>query len=133
MPDSLWAQVAVLVGLLVSILSLVLVPLLVARLPADYFREPAPPPPPWSTGSPLRRVLLVVGRNLLGGLLVLAGLAMLLLPGQGLLTLTAGLILLEFPGKRRAERALVRSQRVRRALDWVRRRAGEGPLDPPRD
>lgn len=65
--------------------------------------------------------------------LVLAGLAMPTLPGQGLLTLLAGLIPLEFPGERHAERGLVRRDRVRPALDRGHARAGRGPLEPPGD
>ena len=62
-----------------------------------------------------------------------AQVAMLVLPGERLLTLIVGLILLGSPDRRRGERALVRSGRVRRALDWVRRGAGKGPLEPPAD
>ena len=129
----MWAEVAVTAGVAVSVASIVLVPVLVARLPEDYFVEVAAPPPPWMDRHPALRLSLRIARSAVGALLVVAGLAMLVLPGQGLLTLFAGLILLEFPGKRRAERALVRRERVRRGLDWVRARAGRGPLQPPED
>ncbi len=108
--------------------SLVLLPLLVARLPADYFaRDEAPA---GARAHPVLRAALGLGRNLLGGLLVLAGLAMLVLPGQGLLTLLAGLVLSDFPGKRRLELRLVRRPAVLRALNWMRRRAGRPALLP---
>ncbi len=46
-------------------------------------------------------------RNLYGGLLIIAGVIMLFTPGQGLLTLLAGFLLLDFPGKRRTWRKIL--------------------------
>jgi hypothetical protein len=114
----------------VSVASLVLVAMLlpgmVARLPADYF-------------SPSRRQLhrqtasfgwtKSIGRNLLGIVFVLAGLAMLLLPGQGLLTLLIGMFLVDFPGKRAVERAVVRREGIRKVLDRMRTKRGQPPLE----
>jgi len=72
-----------------------------------------------------------VVKNVVGWLLVGAGVAMLVLPGQGILTLLVGLTLVNFPGKRDLELWLVRRVPVRRALDWIRRRAGRPPLQLP--
>jgi uncharacterized iron-regulated membrane protein len=115
----------------VSLGTLIGVPMLIARLPDDYFAGAQAPAMPWASRHPALRLVLRVLKNLGGLLLLLAGTAMLVLPGQGLLTILAGLLLLDFPGKRRLERALVRKPRVRRALDWVRGRAGSSPLIPP--
>ena len=60
--------------------------------------------------------------------LVLMGLAMLVLPGQGVLTLLIGISLLDFPGKRKLEKKIVRAPTVHRAIDAIRRRAGQPPL-----
>jgi hypothetical protein len=73
--------------------SVVLVPRFLAKLPADYLRSGAAA----ATASMPLRIL----RNLLGIVLVLLGIAMLLLPGQGLLTLLVGVLLVDFPGKHR--------------------------------
>ena len=69
-------------------------------------------------------------RNALGAVLLAAGIAMLVLPGQGLLTILLGLMLVDFPGKRRAERALVARPNVFEALNWLRAKAGRPPLLP---
>jgi hypothetical protein len=74
------------------------------------------------------RFVIPVARNLLGGIFVLAGIVMLVLPGQGLLTVLAGVVLLDFPGKFECERWLVRKRQVRRTIDWLRRRAGHVPF-----
>lgn len=122
MQGALWATMSISIG------SLVAIPWLIARIPRDYFAEPKAPPLPWAKAHPLWRVLLSGLKNALGLILVLVGLALLVLPGQGLLTLLVGLMLLEFPGKRRMELFLVRRPRVRRILNWIRRRAGRESL-----
>ena len=75
----------------------------------------------------------LVFKNTLGAVLVLGGLAMLVLPGQGVLSILIGTSLLSLPGKRRLERWIVRSRAVMRGLNWIRRRAGQPPLEPPED
>jgi hypothetical protein len=67
-------------------------------------------------------------KNLLGLVFLLGGAAMLFLPGQGLLTMFIGVLLLEGPGKRRFELWLVRKPAVLGALNWLRRRSGAPPL-----
>jgi putative transmembrane protein PGPGW len=111
--------------------TLVLAPLVVARLPVDYFTQARHP----ALGGPRRargpRLLGRLGKNLLGVLVVLAGVAMLLLPGQGLLTIAIGLMLLDVPGKGRLERRLVQRPVVWRALNWIRAKAHRPPLERP--
>lgn len=103
--------------------TLLAIPWLVARLDRDHFVGPAPPnavPP----RSRMWGLAVLVVRNLVGATLVIAGIAMLVLPGQGILTLLIGLAVARFPGKRRLEKRLARQKHVRRSLDWLRRRAG---------
>ncbi len=112
----------------VLVLGVVLVPWAVARMPADYLvREPKAAHHGAPRSAPLR-MLLRLARNALGALLLLAGLAMLVLPGQGILTILAGLSLLSFPGKRRLESRLLRLPGVHGLVAAIRRRAGRPPL-----
>jgi hypothetical protein len=76
------------------------------------------------------RVLLHVLKNLLGLGLVALGLLLSLpgIPGQGLLTGLIGIMLLDFPGKRRLERKLVGMPRVLAAINRLRHRYGKVPL-----
>ena len=61
-------------------------------------------------------------------LLVAAGLAMLFLPGQGLLTVLIGVCVMDFPGKRGLLQRLVRGPKVQGALNWIRRKRGKEPF-----
>lgn len=107
--------------------TLLAIPRLVARLPVDYFvgaRRPAGPEPKHPFLSFAGRLF----RNVLGIGFILAGLAMLVLPGQGVLTLLIGVAMTDFPGKRRLERRLVAQKHVRKSLQWLRERAEVEPL-----
>lgn len=108
--------------------TLVLVPVLVVRLPADYFAHSGRHRQPWLTVSPVFRILLLIGKNILGLVLVGAGILMLVLPGQGILTILIGLTFIDFPGKFTFERWLVTRPAVLKSINWLRYRAGRQPL-----
>jgi len=123
-----WATGLSLAGLAATVVG---VPWVVTRLPHDYFNQPQRAA--WHDRADAPRSVLLLGalKNLVGAVLVLLGLVMLVTPGQGLLTLMAGLLLANFPGKYRLERWLVRRHGVLATLNWLRRRSGHPPLDPP--
>jgi hypothetical protein len=107
--------------------SIFLLPLLIIRIPADYFTRR--PIRDWPTNHPGRHLALVIGKNVLGIVLILAGIAMLVLPGQGLLTILFGIILMDFPGKRKLEGRLIRIKPIRDAANWIRHRYGRQPFE----
>ena len=121
----LW--LVVMASAVMVIVSMVAVPWLVLRLPEDYYARRATRPRLSTLPAPLRMPVLVL-KNGIGGVLLLAGIAMLFLPGQGLLTVLLALALLDFPGKLRAERWLVSRPAVFATLNWLRRRGGRPPL-----
>ena len=108
--------------------TLAAIPWLVVRIPVDYFTRDSRPSLPWSRVHPVLRMLLHLVKNLLGAVLVLCGLAMLVLPGQGILTILLGVMLLDFPRKYELERWLASRPAVLRALNWIRNRAGVPPI-----
>ncbi|HET9959526.1 MAG TPA: PGPGW domain-containing protein [Polyangiaceae bacterium] len=110
--------------------SLVGVPYFFARLPADYFsrREQAalgidPGPRPWY------QTTLRVLRNVLGWSLILLGIPLFVLPGQGLLTVLVGILMVDFPGKHRLERAIISRPRVLATINALRKRTGRPPIE----
>lgn len=121
------ATVAFVVSVVTLIAGALAAPVLLARLPEDYFvqeRRSAPAPGPRS----LLQGSLFALRSTLGALLILLGVAMLVLPGQGVLTIVAGLSLLRFPGKRRLQRRLLRTPGIHALVGAIRRGAGRPPL-----
>lgn len=113
----------VVASVLMFVGSLLAVPWIIARAPRDFFTREAPPP----RGSIVRKVF----KNLLGLVLVGAGVAMLFLPGQGILALMVGLALLDIPGKHALLVKAAKRPSVMRALNYVRKRSKREPFDEP--
>ncbi len=114
--------------LLVSlfVLSLFTVGVLLINLPATYFQDDHRRQL-WAHRHPLTRLLLHLVKNLIGVGIVLAGGAFLVLgiPGQAVVTILLGVMLLDFPGKVRLERRLVRSPWL---LERVNRLRGDSTV-----
>ncbi len=110
------------------IVTLVAVPVILARLPEDYFLLPNRHRVPWANQHPVLRIPLLLVKNLLGIVFIFAGILMLALPGQGILTIIIGLALMDFPGKYRAERWVVSRHSVLRGINWIRDKAKKPPL-----
>ena len=115
-------------SLVIFIVTLLFLPWLVAQLPADYFSHKRREPPQWKELHPLFRYMILILKNIVGWVLLLAGLAMLLLPGQGWLTVLFGLILMDYPGKFRLERRIVSQPKLLRLINWLRSKQHQPPL-----
>jgi hypothetical protein len=120
--------VALSVGLAVG--SIVLAAIIVVGWPVDQFKGPTAPPF-LERRHPVVRVMGLAAKNLLGYLVVLLGFVMALpgVPGQGLLLILIGVSLLNFPGKRRLERRLIRRHSVFRVVNALRKRFGQPALE----
>lgn len=106
---------------------LVGVPFIIIRLPADYFQK---------SHSLLRKkdgrsvsgIIWLILKNMAGIVFLVAGIAMLFLPGQGLLSMIVGLSMLDIPYKRRILRSIIREQHVLGSLNRLRTRFGKRPF-----
>jgi archaellum biogenesis protein FlaJ (TadC family) len=108
--------------------SLILVPMLVVRIPADYFTHRKRHHKRPEKYPPVIRIIVLIIKNLLGAVLVMVGVLMLVLPGQGLFTMFIGIMMMNFPGKYRLERWIVERGPVLKSINWLRARAGHVPL-----
>jgi hypothetical protein len=128
--DTLFAWIGAL-SLITLIVSAVAVPMVIRRMPSDYFLDSSEEAAAIREQHPVLRIFFLIVKNLIGGILVIGGLIMFVTPGQGLLTVVIGLILMDFPGKRRLEVRLVRFGPLNKAINWIRRRANQPPLELP--
>ncbi len=78
--------------------------------------------------NPLMWLLIIIIKNSIGLILILCGILMLILPGQGVLTIITGLIFLDYPGKFRFERSLVRNKLILNSMNWIRRKLDKPDL-----
>ena len=113
-------------GLIVGIISgaslvgsIFLCALVIAYLPYDYFRAKR-------RVSRIRQPVLWGGliflKNLVAVILIIVGIILIPLPGQGILTVLIGLIISDIPGKRKLERRIIQSPTVLSALNHIRSR-----------
>ena len=100
------------------------------HLPVDYFSGPRRHALREQLG--LGAWMLVLLKNVAGGLLVMIGFILLFMPGQGVLMMLVGLLIMNFPGKYRLERLLVAREGVFRALNWLRVKHSLPPFENPR-
>jgi hypothetical protein len=104
----------------------------VVRLPPTYFSESDAAHVARAASA---RTLRGLVRNAFGVVLIVVGAVMSIpgIPGQGLLTMLIGLMLVDFPGRRRLEKALARRPGILAAMNRMRARFGHPPLLPPSD
>jgi archaellum biogenesis protein FlaJ (TadC family) len=107
--------------------TLLLISILLVRMSSDYFVHPRRFSLKKQRHLVIRLIVLIV-KNLLGLLFLIAGFIMLFIPGQGLLTIFIGIILLNFPGKRTLEWKLILHPKILPAINSIRQKAGKSPL-----
>lgn len=109
------------------VISAMVIPFLIVRLPADFYAE-SNHRRRLLENRPVLRIVFLTVKNSLGAFLLIAGILMLVLPGQGILTILAALALLDFPGKRRLEMRILHRPAILRSINWLRQRGGRKPL-----
>nr|WP_297348583.1 PGPGW domain-containing protein [uncultured Glaciecola sp.] len=123
------AGLLVTASLLTALLTLALVPILITNIPADYFI--CEKPMKISKYHPIINLLLKAAKNLLGAVFLCVGFILLFLPGQGLVMILAGLLIMNYPGKYAIERWLILKLGVLPAMNTLRIRYGKPPLISP--
>ena len=124
-------QVLLAVGLFLASLavSFVSIGIVMVKIPANYFSSHYErdflPDSPW-----LVRWGAVILKNVAGVLLILLGIVLSLpgVPGQGILTILLGLIMLDIPGKRPLEARIIQRPTVLAAINGLRQRYGKPEL-----
>ena len=124
--EAVWLIVSASVAMFV--LALLAAPLLIIRIPADYFayshRSDADHPSRYHWF----RWVWLIAKNVVGISLLFFGVLMLVLPGQGILTILISVTLLDFPGKFWLQRWIVTRHGVLESVNWARRKAGKRAL-----
>jgi hypothetical protein len=125
---------SVLIGTLIFLgtflINLAIVSFILVKLPADHFSK-GHETKFWSGPRPALHAAMVIGKNILGVLLVALGIVLSVpgVPGQGLLTILLGIVLVDFPGKDRLERKLLSRPGIVNTINRLRGRFGKLPLE----
>lgn len=126
-----WTEIGV--GFALFVISLVIsfaaIGVVMVKIPENYFsshyKRDFMPGSPW-----LVRWGAVIAKNILGVFLILVGIVLSLpgVPGQGILTILLGLIMIDIPGKRPLEARIIKRPTVLNAINKLRAKYGKPPL-----
>ena len=107
-----------------------IVSLILVKIPADHFSK-SRKTKFWAGPRPWLHAGKVIGKNIGGVLLVALGVVLSLpgVPGQGLLTVLLGIMLLDFPGRDRLEQKLLSKPSILNSINKLRDRFGKKPLE----
>jgi hypothetical protein len=125
---------SVLIGILIFLgsffLNLGIVSFILVKLPADHFSKKRKTKF-WSGPNPALHAAKVIGKNIAGVLLVALGVVLSVpgVPGQGLLTILLGVMLLDFPGRHRLEQKLLSKPSIVNTINRLRGRFEKPPLE----
>lgn len=126
-----WAQIGMGFGLFLFsfAVSLAAIVLVMVKIPANYFsphyEQDFLPNTHWTV-----KWGAVILKNVLGVILIALGIVLSLpgVPGQGLLTILLGLIMLDIPGKRPLEARIIQRPTIQSAINKLRARFNKPPL-----
>ena len=134
--SDIWAsltigKVALFVGLFILSLafSFASIAVVMVKIPANYFSphyvQDFLPNSPW-----LVRWGAVVAKNVFGIFLIVLGILLSLtgVPGQGVLTILLGLIMIDIPGKRPLEARIIKRPSILSAINRFRAKYNKPPL-----
>jgi len=124
------ALIGALIFLVTFVVNLAIVSLILVKISADHFRN-SRKTKFWSGPTPALHAAKVIGKNILGFLLVVLGIVLSIpgVPGQGLLTILLGIMLLDFPGKGSLERKLLSRPGIVKTINRLRARFDKPPLE----
>lgn len=112
------------------LVSFIAIGIVMVKIPANYFsahyKQDFLPGSPW-----IVRWGAVIAKNILGLILIVIGILLSLpgVPGQGILTILLGLIMIDIPGKRPLEARIIKRPTVLAAVNDLRNRYGKPPLE----
>jgi len=126
-----WSEIGIGVALfLISLtVSFAAIGIVMVKIPENYFSSHYErdflPDSPW-----LVRWGAVIVKNIFGVFLILLGIVLSLpgVPGQGILTILLGLIMIDLPGKRPFEAKIIERPAVRNAINKLREKYNKPPL-----
>ena len=109
--------------------SIAIILFILVKLPPTYFQQ-SHSRHFWVDRHATVRWIGLIGKNLLGVVILLLGILMSVpgVPGQGLLTILLGLMLIDLPGKRRLEYKILSRPSVLEKINRWRHKFSKAPL-----
>jgi hypothetical protein len=124
-----WGRIAL--GLSFTVITIIasygLIVIGMIKIPADYFSSTYVREIKQDKHFSVRWAAFII-KNIVGFLLIIAGVVMIFTPGPGVPTILLGLILMDIPGKRPLEAKLIQRPMVLSAVNELRAKYNKPPL-----
>jgi len=120
----IWTSVFIVISIILSYGAIVIG---MIKIPADYFSSSYAKEIRTDQHITIRWTALIV-KNVIGFLLIIAGIIMIFTPGPGVPTILLGLIMMDIPGKRPLEARLINRPMVLTAVNDLRAKYNKPPL-----
>ena len=112
----------------VLVLSSLSIGYFIRKIPHDYFLDDKIGVSQIKNKNPLIWIIALVLKNVIGYCLILGGILMLVLPGQGLLTILVGLMISDYPGKFKIEKRIIKTKLILKTINWYRAKSNVLPI-----
>ena len=116
------------ISVVILVISAFSVGFFIKRIPYDYFLDDKRGISEYKNKNPIFWVITLALKNIIGYCLIMGGILMLVLPGQGLLTILVGLMLSDYPGKFKFEKRIIKTNLVLKTINWYRTKSNIPPL-----
>ena len=100
----------------------------IKKIPYDYFLNDKRGIPDYKNKNPVFWIITLALKNIIGYCLIMGGILMLVLPGQGLLTILVGLMLSDYPGKFKLEKRIIKTNLILKTINWYRIKSNIQPI-----
>lgn len=100
----------------------------IKKIPYDYFLNDKRGIPDYKNKNPVFWIITLALKNIIGYCLIMGGILMLVLPGQGLLTILVGLMLSDYPGKFKLEKRIIKTNLILKTINWYRIKSNIPPI-----
>ncbi len=115
------------ISAVIFVFSLLSIKWLVALIPSDYFIKKEDSK--FKKKYPFLWFLSLIIKNIFGYSLIIGGIFMLILPGQGVFTIMIGLMLSNYPGKYAIEKKFIAIPSVLKGINWLRKKSNQPPIN----
>ena len=112
----------------VLIISALSIGYFIKQIPHDYFLNDKRGVSDYKSKNPIFWIITLALKNIFGYCLIIGGILMLVLPGQGLLTIFVGLMLSDYPGKFKLERRIIKTRLILKTINWYRIKSNIPPI-----
>ena len=115
-------------SLAVLVISALSIGYFIKQIPYDYFLNDKRGVSDYKNKNPIFWIITLALKNIVGYCLIIGGILMLVLPGQGLLTIFVGLMLSDYPGKFKLERRIIKTRLILKTINWYRGKSNIPPI-----